>query len=218
MPCLLYCVTQPGPEVKVSTGVAESAVRSREMLGVRLYWSEIPDPETTLGEPETLKKAALEFHQVLREVLAVTTPIPFRFPTLLENEEAIEPSLSAEQELYRDALARVAIRCNTKSSAPGPTTGKRILDPGERSRVPAAAATGRSPRLRRRDQAEDRNWRLRPRMARPAGAENSSLVCLGAARKSRALSGGVANGRRVGRHSLAAERAVAAQRVRHAAR
>jgi hypothetical protein len=107
MPCLLYCVTQPGPEVKVSPGVAESAVCSREMLGVRLYWSEIVDPQVNLGEPEALKKAALEFHQVLREVLAVTTPIPFRFPTLLENEEAIEPSLSAEQELYRDALAHV---------------------------------------------------------------------------------------------------------------
>jgi hypothetical protein len=107
MPCLLYCVTQPGPEVKVSPGVAESAVRSREMLGVRLYWSEIDDPESKLGEAETLKKAALEFHQVLREVLAVTTPIPFRFPTLLENEEALEPNLSAEQELYREALDRL---------------------------------------------------------------------------------------------------------------
>src|ERR1700679_647518 len=98
MPCLLYCVTQPGPEVKVSAGVAESAVRSREMLGVRLYWSEIDDPESKLGEAEGLKKAALEFHQVLREVLAVTTPIAFRFPALLEDEEALEPNLSAEQE------------------------------------------------------------------------------------------------------------------------
>ena len=107
MPCLLYCVTHPNPEVAVKAGVAESAVRSREMLGVRLYWSEIASPESTLGEAEALKKAALEFHQVLHEVLVVTTPIPFRFPTLLESEEVFEEHLAGEQELYREALARV---------------------------------------------------------------------------------------------------------------
>jgi hypothetical protein len=107
MPCLLYCVTQSEPAVKVSTGVGESVVQSREMLGVRLYWSNVDDPETCLGEAEALKKAALQFHQVLREILAVTTPIPFRFPTLLENEEVLEEHLSPEQEQYRDALARV---------------------------------------------------------------------------------------------------------------
>jgi hypothetical protein len=77
------------------------------MLGVRLYWSNLDDPESCLGSAEALKKAALQFHQVLREVLAVTTPIPFRFPTLLEREEVLEEHLSSEQNLYRDALARV---------------------------------------------------------------------------------------------------------------
>ncbi len=37
MPVLLYCVTQPNPEVEVATGVFEAAVQSREMLGVRVY-------------------------------------------------------------------------------------------------------------------------------------------------------------------------------------
>ncbi len=64
-------------------------------------------PELTLGEAESLKKAALQFHQVLREILAVTTPIPFRFPTLLENSEVMEQHLAPEQELYRAALERV---------------------------------------------------------------------------------------------------------------
>lgn len=107
MACLLYCVTHPGPEVKVSGGVCEAPVQSREMLGVRLYWSNLDDPESCLGAAESLKKTAVQFHQVLREVLAVTTPIPFRFPTLIEREEAFEEHLSSEQELYRDALVRV---------------------------------------------------------------------------------------------------------------
>ncbi len=107
MASLLYCVTQPDPVVSIATGVCEAAVQSRALLGVRLYWSEIVNPEASLGEPESLKRAALLFHQVLREVLAATTPIPFRFPTLLEGEDVFEQHLAVEQELYREALSRV---------------------------------------------------------------------------------------------------------------
>jgi len=108
MPCLLYCVTQQNPAVNVAEGVCDAAVRSREMLGVRLYWSSIDGPEVVMGDPESLKKAALQFHQVLREILAATTPIPFRFPTLLESEDVLEQHLAGEQELYRIALQRTA--------------------------------------------------------------------------------------------------------------
>lgn len=107
MPVLLYCVTQPNPEVKVASGVCETPVESRELLGVRLYWSNLPDPETCLGDAEALKKSALQFHQVLREVLAATTPIPFRFPTLLDSGDNLEEHLAPEQEMYREALSRV---------------------------------------------------------------------------------------------------------------
>jgi hypothetical protein len=107
MPCLLYCVTQPNQTVNVASGVCEGAVQSREMLGVQVYWSEIADPEECLGTAESLKKAALQFHQVLREILAAATPIPFRFPTLLESEEGMEQYLADEQELYRAALERI---------------------------------------------------------------------------------------------------------------
>jgi hypothetical protein len=107
MPCLLYCVTQPNQTVNVASGVCEGAVQSREMLGVQVYWSEIADAEECLGTAESLKKAALQFHQVLREILAAATPIPFRFPTLLESEDSMEQHLAAEQELYRAALERI---------------------------------------------------------------------------------------------------------------
>lgn len=106
MACLLYCVTQPDKTVSVAGGVSEAAVQSSQLLGVRVYWSEIADP-TAWSDPESLKKAALEFNQVLREILAATTPIPFRFPTLLDSSEGMEQHLAAEQELYRAALERV---------------------------------------------------------------------------------------------------------------
>ncbi len=107
MPSLLYCVTQPSPAVSVAAGVSEAEVMSRELLGVRVYWSDIGDPDAMSGEPASLKKAALQFQQVLREILAATTPIPFRFPTLLESSEVFEQHLAPEQESYRQALERI---------------------------------------------------------------------------------------------------------------
>src|SRR5271157_356538 len=107
MPSLLYCVTQPSPTVRVAAGVSEAAVSSRELLGVRVYWSDFADLEAVLGEPESLKKAAAQFQQVLREILAATTPIPFRFPTLLESAEVFEQHLAPEQASYREALERI---------------------------------------------------------------------------------------------------------------
>lgn len=107
MPCVLYCVTQSKEIVSVASGVCESGVQSRELAGIRVYWSEIANPDACLGEPESLKQAASQFQRVLREILATITPLPFAFPTLLENAEALEEFVAAGQELYREALERV---------------------------------------------------------------------------------------------------------------
>jgi hypothetical protein len=107
MPCLLYCVTQPNQTVNVTAGVCNGAVQSREMLGARVYWSDIVDADECLGSTESLKEAAVQFHQVVRQILEKATPIPFRFPTLLENEATMEEHLATEQELYLAALKRI---------------------------------------------------------------------------------------------------------------
>ncbi len=108
MPWLPYCLTPASEAVSISLGVCDGPVRSKEFLDFRVYWSELDNPEVCLGDAESLKKAALQFHQVLREVLTKVTPIPFRFPMLLEGEEALTHHLLAEQELYRAALAKVS--------------------------------------------------------------------------------------------------------------
>ena len=146
MPCLLYCVTKPSQTVNVAAGVCDGAVQSRAMLGVHVYWGEIADPEPCLGTAESLKKAALQFHQVLHEILAAATPIPFRFPTLLENEEGMEQHLAAEQELYRDALARLGDAVQYE------VVGSWAAD--EQTDL-ATPVSGRE-YLRRRSQAEER--------------------------------------------------------------
>src|SRR5271165_6024731 len=65
------------------------------------------NPEACLSEPESLKKSALQFQRVLREILAVTTPIPFPFPTLLESADVLERYMADDQDLYRGALERI---------------------------------------------------------------------------------------------------------------
>ena len=107
MACLLYCVTLPKPNVNVVTGVCENPVLEREMLRLKVYWSELAHPEECLGTAESLKKAAVQFHQVLRDILAAATPIPFCFPTLLESEEVLGQHLAREQEQYHAALERI---------------------------------------------------------------------------------------------------------------
>jgi len=107
MPCLLYCVTQAKEIVSVAAGICDAEIQSQEFSGLRVYWSEVANPEACLGDAESLKKAGSQFQQVLREILAATTPIPFPFPTLLEGPDALAQHLEAEQELYRSALARI---------------------------------------------------------------------------------------------------------------
>jgi Gas vesicle synthesis protein GvpL/GvpF len=107
MPILLYCVTQPNENVNVASGVCDCAVQSSESAGLRVYWSEMANPEACFGDADSMKKAVSQFRQVLREILAVTTPIPFGFPTLLENADIVEAYLAADQELYRAAFARI---------------------------------------------------------------------------------------------------------------
>src|SRR5208337_1444449 len=93
--------------VAIAAGICDAEVQSQEFFGLRVYLSEVANPEVCLGAAESLKKARLQFQQVLREILGVTTPIPFPFPTLLEGQDALAQHLEAEQELYRAALARI---------------------------------------------------------------------------------------------------------------
>jgi len=153
MPVLLYCVTQPTPAVDIATGVCDAMVESREMLGVRVYWSEVQDTESCLGSPEALKQAALQFHNVLREILKTTTPIPFRFPTLLDRSENLEQHLASEQELYREALARVegAVQYdivatwtdNDQADSAAPVSGREYLKRRQQAAGRIAAVEGK---------------------------------------------------------------------------
>ena len=204
----------------LGTASATAPVQSREMLGVRLYWSNLDDPESCLGDAEALKKAALQFHQVLREVLAVTTPIPFRFPTSVRERRGPSKSISPPS---RTSIAKPcrawAMPCNTRLSEPGPTSRKRT----SRSRLPGAEylkrrqqATGRvaavESKLKSVTADSVREWRGRQER------KTHRWFALVPRENREKFLAVAANRRRIGRHSAAPERTMASQRIRAAAR
>ena len=80
MPVLLYCVTRTGAEpIQSLVGISDQPVRAHDAADLRIYWSDISDPETLLAEGAVRKAAEAKFQQVLREIVVQVTPIPFRF-------------------------------------------------------------------------------------------------------------------------------------------
>jgi hypothetical protein len=108
MPCLLYCVARLESEiVRDVVGVCDEAVRSQDASGLRVYWSEIGDPDTALAEGAAKKNAELKYQQVLRQIVAQTTPIPFPFPVVLADSEAVEKYIAEVREHFDEALTRL---------------------------------------------------------------------------------------------------------------
>lgn len=88
-------------------GVGDEPIRALELAGLRIYWSEIVDPEATLAEGTARRNAELKFRQVLREMVTQATPIPLPFPVVLADPEAIEKYLAETREFYDEALRRL---------------------------------------------------------------------------------------------------------------
>jgi len=108
LPCLLYCVTlSAAPQATDLTGVSGQPLLTHDSAGLRIYWSELPDPETILAEGAAKKTAEQNFRQVLREIVAHTTPIPFSFPAVLPDLEAVDKLIAEQREYFTDALTRL---------------------------------------------------------------------------------------------------------------
>lgn len=108
MPCLLYCVARLDSEVvRDVVGMCDEPVRAQESSGLRIYWSEIADPETALAEGAARRNAELRYQQVLRQIVSHTTPIPFPFPAMLADLEAVEKYTAEVRTHFDEALTRL---------------------------------------------------------------------------------------------------------------
>jgi hypothetical protein len=106
---LVYCLALTDDHsVMVAAGVCGTPVRDFELGRLRVYVSDIADVEGCLGTAEAMKKAAVEFKQVQREIVAVITPLAFGFPTLLEKEDALPMFVGERESEYEAVLRRLA--------------------------------------------------------------------------------------------------------------
>src|SRR6516225_9598469 len=109
MACLLYCVTKSDVEpVRIAAGVCDEPVHLQEAPGLRIYWSEIADPETTLAQSAARKSAESKFQQVLHEIVVHVKPVPFSFPLVLSDLDAVEKYITEQCQFFCQALIRLA--------------------------------------------------------------------------------------------------------------
>src|SRR5271157_5385919 len=108
MACLLYCVTLSNTEsISGITGVSDQPVEARDAENLRIYWSEVANPET-LAEAPVRRLTEQKFQQVLREIVTRTTPVPFPFPAVVVDLEAVDKLAAEQRGYYVEALTRLA--------------------------------------------------------------------------------------------------------------
>ena len=108
MACLLYCITPNVAErLPELAGVADQPLVSYEVPGMRVYWSEIANPDTLI-EPPVRVPAEQKFREVLKEVAVRGTAVAFPFPAVVTGLEAIDSLVTEHREYYANAFVRLA--------------------------------------------------------------------------------------------------------------
>ncbi len=100
-------MTQSGGELATTIGVGEQSVIAHDSEGLRVYWSEVANPDA-LSEGPSKKFAEQKYQQVLREVISRATAIAFRFPAVVADVESIDKVIADERGIYEEALVRLA--------------------------------------------------------------------------------------------------------------
>jgi hypothetical protein len=132
MAILLYCIAKSDVPIADSlTGVAADPVLRTEIGDLAAFTSHNQDSSVWLRAP--LQSTAVEFHRVLSEIFKSAAIIPFRFPTIFENEEQLIERLqqqaneySALLEKFRD-LVQMEIRVTYSNLKTPPASGAQYL-------------------------------------------------------------------------------------------
>lgn len=104
MSILLYCITEDGALSDVGAGVAALPVLHCTHAGLDALFSPNTSAESWTGA--SLKQSAREFHQVLRRAFAARAIVPFRFPTIMQDEAELAAHLRENAPEYAAQLKR----------------------------------------------------------------------------------------------------------------
>jgi Gas vesicle synthesis protein GvpL/GvpF len=106
MPVLAYCITEARSELAIpAAGVGNMPLRAVVAGPLQCFVSHF---ETGSMEGKaTIRESALEFHRTVQELFRQTAVVPFRFPTILGDENEISAFLAEHSSEYEDALLRL---------------------------------------------------------------------------------------------------------------
>jgi len=105
MAILLYCIAKSdAATASPLTGVAGDLVVRAHIGDLAAFTSSNPDKSNWLRAQ--LQTSAVEFHRVLSEIFKSTAIIPFRFPTVFDNEEQLIQSLEERAGGYAALLEK----------------------------------------------------------------------------------------------------------------
>jgi len=132
MAILLYCIANRDVQVRtLLTGVAGDPVVRAEIGPLATFTSHNADSAVWLRSE--LKASAIEFHRVLSEVFKSAAIIPFRFPTMFENEEQLSKRLQERSSEYTALLEKfhdrvqMEIRLTNPALKAPPDSGTQYL-------------------------------------------------------------------------------------------
>ena len=102
MPLLAYCIAEVEEAAGVATTFAEG-LQSKDIDGLRVFFSPYEAREIPTAE---IEKRALEFHRQVKAIFTTMGVIPFRFPTLIEDEAKLQEHIEENAARYRTGLKR----------------------------------------------------------------------------------------------------------------
>ena len=131
---LAYCIAEQQSQFDVPPpGVQGEPVHWIDVDSLRCFFSNFGSPVPDEPVPEIVTA----FSQVLHTIFAQTTIIPFRFPTIVENEGVLRQFLESRTSDYRAALRRLhnkvqmdvrLIRTRAPEPPPPLQSGKSYLE------------------------------------------------------------------------------------------
>lgn len=166
MPLLAYCVVEAAAALDPPpAGVGGSALEELLETGLRCFFARFPSTEHFSRLPAV--EAALAFHHVLHALFQQAALISFRYPTLLEDEQALRQELRRRAAAYQEALSRLRhmvqmeVHIGESQSQPAekPASGREYLLQRQAGAAGCAAAVEQ---IRAAAGSNVVEWRQRP--------------------------------------------------------
>lgn len=106
MPVLAYCITEARSELAIPVaGVGSMPVKAVIAGSLQCFVSHFESG--SMEGKATIRESALEFHRTVQELFRQAAVVPFRFPTILADENEISAFLAEHSSEYENALLRL---------------------------------------------------------------------------------------------------------------